>query len=490
MRTTNLRWWKTVVSLGLVTGCATEDLELGQTDQDVDVVWANTVGVMATGNSLTKTAATGWGNAGAVSTLSVSNDMFVDFTTAEVNLGKSIGLSVGDTDQNYTDIDYSIHLSANGTMYVYEAGVLAGNFGAYAANDAFRVQSVEREVKYLRNGTAFYTSGRASQYPLLVDTALFHQNSTINTAVASDFTFDHVLAADITGTSLRKTAADGWGNSGAITSRTIKAGDGFVQFSTNENIRGKSVGLSLVDTDTNFNTIKWSIHLSANTSVQVHELGVLKGTFGNYVAGDVFRVQIVGTQVQYAKNGTVFYTSAVAPQYPVFGDIAMFHINTTVTNVVLDDTFWTAATGADPIGGKLVGTAATGWGNSGAVSLGSIAAGTGFVEFRSRETNKSKACGLTTTSTSNSYTDINFAISLSSNGGVFVYENGVLRGSFGTYTTTDLFRVEINAGGMVEYKKNGTVFFTSAAAPTYPLIADAALFSAGATVDAAIIDTP
>jgi hypothetical protein len=482
------------IALGLcvvASGCVADELELGVASQEVAVAWTNAVGVTATGNSLTKTAATGWGNAGASSTAAVSGDAYVEFSTGETNRGKSIGLSAGDANQDHADIDFSIHLSGNGSVYVYEAGIFAGQFGTYATSDVFRVESVERQVSYLRNGTAFYTSARVPSYPLVVDSALFHTGATINNVDAGALVFRNVVGVTATGTMLTKTAADGWGNAGAFSVRAIRAGDGYVEFSTNENNRGKTVGLSLVDASQHHNSVKWGIHLSGNTSVQIYELGALRGTFGTYVANDVFRVEVVGSQVRYVKNGTAFYTSAVAPSYPMFFDAALFHLNTTVKNIVVDDTFWTSVAGADAIGSKLVGTAATGWGNAGAVTLQSIAAGTGYVEFSPRETDHAKALGLTHASLNENYTDIDFAISFGVNGMFYVHERGVQRGVFGAFATTDVFRVAINALGAVEYRRNGTVFYTSATAPVYPLVGDAALHSHGATFKSVtIVDSP
>ena len=40
-------------------------------------------------------------------------------------------------------------------------------------------------MKYSRNGTVFYTSTKVPVYPLLVDTALFSQGATLNSAVIS-----------------------------------------------------------------------------------------------------------------------------------------------------------------------------------------------------------------------------------------------------------------------------------------------------------------
>jgi hypothetical protein len=42
-------------------------------------------------------------------------------------------------------------------------------------------------------------------------------------------------------------------------------------------------------------------------------------------------------------------------------------------------------------------------------------------------------------------------------------------------------------GGVVRYMKNGVVMYTSAVAPTYPLLVDTALFSPGATLVAVVI---
>jgi RHS repeat-associated protein len=54
------------------------------------------------------------------------------------------------------------------------------------------------------------------------------------------------------------------------------------------------------------------------------------------------------------------------------------------------------------------------------------------------------------------------------------------------YSTGDIFRVAVE-GGAVKYKKNGTVFYTSTLAPTYPLLVDTSLFSNGVTLSNVVI---
>ena len=66
------------------------------------------VGATASGNSLTMTAATAWGNAGASSTRSiVSGDGYVEFKVTAPNTGM-VGLSHTDANQDYTSMEFAL----------------------------------------------------------------------------------------------------------------------------------------------------------------------------------------------------------------------------------------------------------------------------------------------------------------------------------------------------------------------------------------------
>lgn len=127
--------------------------------QAEDVAWTNTVGVSVSGNSLSKTAGAGW-NAGAVSQRVLDAGGFVEFTASETTTQRMCGLSKGDSDQSYADIDFAVYLNGS-SVQVYEAGSLVGSFGTYAAGDRFRVEAAAGLVRYSRNGVAFYTSAKA-----------------------------------------------------------------------------------------------------------------------------------------------------------------------------------------------------------------------------------------------------------------------------------------------------------------------------------------
>lgn len=87
------------------------------------VTWTNVVGATATGSSLTKTAADAWGNVGASSTQSIaSGNGYVEFTACETNKYRMLGLSHGDSNQDYSDIDFAIYLLNTGAVRIYESG--------------------------------------------------------------------------------------------------------------------------------------------------------------------------------------------------------------------------------------------------------------------------------------------------------------------------------------------------------------------------------
>src|SRR6266536_3697186 len=149
-------------------------------------VWSNAVGVSPSGNNLTKTATTGWGNAGAASTRALAlGDGYVEFTASETNTARMCGLSNGDSNQDWQDIDFGMYPVGDGGLHVYEGGIYRGVIGSYAAGDRLRVAVEGGVVKYRKNGVLLYTSTVAPTYPLLVDTAIYSNGGTLNNVVIS-----------------------------------------------------------------------------------------------------------------------------------------------------------------------------------------------------------------------------------------------------------------------------------------------------------------
>lgn len=168
-------------------GCTTEesikDVQLTSPAGVLEPVtsWKNAVGVTVSGNNLSPTAtpACSWGAHGVSSDLPASDgllagDGYLEVRAAELAGNKFIGLSHGDSDQHFTDIDYAIYFYGTGNaVYVYENGVFEAWGGPFSATDFFRVEVSGGAVRYSKNGAVFYTSSNAPVFPLIVDSAFY-----------------------------------------------------------------------------------------------------------------------------------------------------------------------------------------------------------------------------------------------------------------------------------------------------------------------------
>ncbi|HEU5057095.1 MAG TPA: FG-GAP repeat protein [Kofleriaceae bacterium] len=321
----------------LISGCLEERAgeEVGQTAAALTpVAWTDVVGASAVGNDLTKTAPeTAW-NAGAASVESLAGDGFVEFTTGEATTDKMAGLSVGNGGQGYQDIDFAIRLGATGAASVWEGGTKRAGIGAYAAGDLFRVQAEGGVVTYHKNGVLKYTSALAPSFPLLVDTSLRTPDATIqNVEITSLVFWQNVVNATADGNDLTNISGPRW-RAGASSVESL-SGDGYVEFTTGEDTEAKMAGLGSGDDGTGYADIEFAIHLNAASRVSVYESGVYIDTFGRYVPGDVFRVQVYGGVVSYLRNGVELHTSAVAPSFPLVLDTSLRTVGATILDAKL-----------------------------------------------------------------------------------------------------------------------------------------------------------
>jgi RHS repeat-associated protein len=310
------------------------------------VTWTNAVGVTVNGNSLTATG-NGWNTAGASSSQSIaSGDGYVGFTASETTSYRLIGLSQGDTNQNYDDIDFAIYLTPGGTLSGYQGSTHLGTLGTYTTGDVLRVAVEGGVVKYKKNGSVFYTSSVAPSYPLLVDTSLYNYGSTLTNVVissggggsgggAGNVGWTNTVGVSASTNNLTKTAAAGWGNAGAVSTQTITSGDGYVEFTASETTSYRLLGLSHTDTNQSYDTIDYAVYLQPNGSLGGYQGATFLGSLGTYATGDVLRVAIEGGVVKYRKNGTLIYTSTVAPTYPLMVDTSLYTNGATINNVVL-----------------------------------------------------------------------------------------------------------------------------------------------------------
>jgi subtilisin family serine protease/subtilisin-like proprotein convertase family protein len=422
---------------------------------DEDVVWTNVVGCTATGNNLTKTAMTGWGNAGAISTRSIAaGDTFVEFTANETNTRRMVGLANGDSSQSFGDIESGILLVEDGSVWVYESGASRGQLTTYVSGDRFRVAVESGAVRYFKNGGVFYASLVAPAYPLVVDSALYSMGATVADVVIAVDTRPAVSIDDV----------------------TVAEGDGGSTDAVfNVYLSSPSTSPVAVNYTTLPGTASAGIDYTAASGTVSFSPGETAKTLVVPVLGDTLdeineRFQVLLSGAANARLGDNQGVGTIVDD----------------DGVAYEDVSWTNVVGAVAAGNDLTKNTPTMWGNSGAASTRAIASGDGVMEFGTESTGTRKMAGLGTGDLSQSFTDVDFGILLVEDGTVWVYESGALRGQFGTYLASDRFQVAVESG-VVRYRKNGVTFYTSAAAPTYPLLVDTALYTSGAMVTGVVI---
>lgn len=290
------------------------------------VVWQNLVGVTATGNSLTKTAAGGSFDAGASSVqVLYSGDGYVEFTTAENGTSKQIGLSNGDPGATAAEIDFSLRLGIGGNLVtVFESGVNMGIVDTYVPGDVFRVGIESGIVTYRKNGVLIYESAGVPTYPLIVDTSLNTQGATLTQVFVAappkyPVRWTNAVGVRVEGNRITKTAADGTGNAGAASVQALTGGDGYVSVIGVANDTSAFFGLGTDDSPTDPANIEFAILLTGDPLAQssVYESGVWKADIGFGTAGVEFRVCVERGRVVYRRDGVLVYTSTASTMYPL-----------------------------------------------------------------------------------------------------------------------------------------------------------------------------
>lgn len=135
------------------------------------VAWASLTNCTANGPTLTKSAGGAAWDAGAVSTRAIYAGK-VSITVATATDRYMVGLSNGNTDVNYTDIDFAAYVF-DANLYCYESGVSRSGPHTVAAGDVVEVSTDGAEVAYAINGTIVYTSAVTPTLPLLVDCSIY-----------------------------------------------------------------------------------------------------------------------------------------------------------------------------------------------------------------------------------------------------------------------------------------------------------------------------
>jgi hypothetical protein len=308
-----------------------------------------------------------------------------------------------------------------------------------------------------------------------------------SSAAAETVTWTNLVNATANSNSVTKTSGcDGCNDAGAISQQQITAGDGYAQFTADANGPLRITGLTQSFAVSNPATIAWGVRFQGNVA-EVREGGSYKADT-SFVAGDVFRVAVQSGVVRDSKNGAVFYTSQLAPAYPLVLAAALSNRPSTVSNAMISGAAPSGTSGSSGSSGSSSGSgsgtpASAAWSNpvnvtasgnsvtktagcdgcsdAGATSQQQITGANGYAQFTADASGLLRIAGLTSSFSLTNPASIAFGIRLQGNIAE-VRESGAYRRDT-TFAAGDVFRISVQAG-VVSYAKNGTVFYTSSQA--------------------------
>ncbi len=464
------------------------------------VFWRNAVSATPEGSTLRREAGLGW-TAGAASAQElVSGDGYAEFRVSDLVSYVMFGLSHGDTDPDFSDIDFALYTyPGTGQVMVFEQGVYQATLGTYQVGDVLRVSVESGAVSYAVNDVLLYTSSASPTYPLLADASLYSSGAVLADAsmggeIREVVSWTHLTQAEVQGDALVRLAGVGW-TAGAISSRRIASGDGAAEYPVTDLATYAMFGLSHGDTDATFADIDFALYTYPVTGeLVVYENGAYRAGLGAYALGDRLEVAVEDGTVTYWKNGVLLYTSATSATYPLVLDVSLYEGsiegarlsgNVSSVPIVEEAVAWTNLGGVVDNAGTLERPTGSGW-NAGAISTQTLS-GDGYVEFEVSDTVSYLMFGLGSGDTDQGYGDIEYAIyTYAATGDLLLFENGSYRGTVGPYVIGDRLRVAVE-GGVVKYRHNGALLYSSAVTPTYPLNVDTSVYSAGASITAAKI---
>jgi hypothetical protein len=152
--------------------------------------------------------------------------------------------------------------------------------------------------------------------------------STPSTGAATWMSLINVAAS---GATLTKVGGCSGCPDGTAVSNQQVSGNGVLQFSTDDSSSLRFVGLGSSGIGTTPGDVNFAIRLQGGVA-EVRESGAYKSET-RFAAGDSFTIAVNNGAVTYARNGSVFYTSANTTTAALRGHVIFFDSNGTVRNV-------------------------------------------------------------------------------------------------------------------------------------------------------------
>lgn len=153
-----------------------------------------------------------------------------------------------------------------------------------------------------------------------------------DTIAAGTILWQAVSNAKASGRSLSKNSGcNGCPDAGAVSLQSVTHGNASFDFTADATGPMLSAGLTSQQSIATNNKPEFSVRLQQGIA-EVREKGVYRADV-RFAAGDRFRIVVDGGQVKYLRNGSVFHTSTLDVQYPLFAGVTLLNTGAKVNNM-------------------------------------------------------------------------------------------------------------------------------------------------------------
>ena len=366
------------------------------------------------------------GNAASVNRVYEGGNL--SFRVGETNRAKAIGLSQEDVNNNFTSIEFCFRIENNGSLRIYESGLYRGQFGNVQLEDSLSISVDNFQVKYFRNNELLYISNLTPSLPLQVDVSLHTQESSLRDLFISNT------------------------SGGLFTANAEDAGaEPSFQWLLNGNPVGNNEATYLSDNLSDGDVLSCILTPDLSGCGQI-----------------TYTSQSIVIRAIDNNSSLVFFAEA--------------NVGGQAYAYAIEDLAWDPQSFqfVDLVDGMLTKIQGGSTWNGGAASQNTVKEG-GYFEFSPQHHNRRMMVGLSQSHPTAHFNTIQFAFSLESNGNIRIFESGVNRGTYGTYSPGDQLRIGIE-GGTLRYYRNGELLYTSLQSPSLPLLVSVSIL----TVDGAV----
>ncbi|MDP1930780.1 MAG: hypothetical protein Q8L60_04925 [Gammaproteobacteria bacterium] len=132
---------------------------------------------------------------------------------------------------------------------------------------------------------------------------------------------------------VKTSGCEGCADAGAVSLQRVASGNATLEFTVDSTVPLMYVGFTRTQSVPNAKALLYALSFQQGIA-EVREKGVYRADI-RFQKGDRFSISIVAGKVRYARNGTVFYTSSLALQYPLFAGTSHNNLGSALEHIVL-----------------------------------------------------------------------------------------------------------------------------------------------------------